>query len=197
MPNLPIARRRELLLDAGVRVIARSGVAAATTRAIVNEAGMPLASFHYAFTNHEEFLLRLIERQLVPAPSPEPTADTFPEALEQFLGELLVQDAATQGVVAELAIYGVLRDGLREETSQRLADYDRQLADGLQRLADDFGMEWTIAPERLAKQVNAWRFGAVVQSAYARRGASYVHESGAKECAILLGGTARPARAAS
>lgn len=45
--RLAIAQRRELLLAAAWRVMIKDGVAAATTRAICAEAGMPQSSFHY------------------------------------------------------------------------------------------------------------------------------------------------------
>lgn len=60
MPRIPAAERRAALIDAGLRLIARDGLAQATTRAIVAEAGMSLASFHYAFESRDAFLDELI-----------------------------------------------------------------------------------------------------------------------------------------
>jgi AcrR family transcriptional regulator len=42
-------------------VVKRDGVAGATTRAIVNEAGMPLGAFHYAFSSRDELLGAVVE----------------------------------------------------------------------------------------------------------------------------------------
>lgn len=193
MANMRIAERRELLLDAGVRVIARSGLASATTRAVVTEAGMPLASFHYAFESHEDFLRRLVERELVPHQVPIPAADSFPEALRAFLRLLVDDDAADNGVAAELALYGVLRDGLRGELADRMQDYDSHLADTLRELARANGMEWSMDPERLAPQVNAWRFGSVVHAAYRRHGTAYAPHDGVEEFSEMLAYAARPA----
>jgi AcrR family transcriptional regulator len=53
------ARRAELL-QAALRVMSRDGIAAGTTRAIVAEAGMPLATFHYCFRSRNELLRELI-----------------------------------------------------------------------------------------------------------------------------------------
>lgn len=53
--------RREVLARAALAVIAREGVHAATTRAIVAEAGMPLASFHYAVASRDELLRDVVE----------------------------------------------------------------------------------------------------------------------------------------
>jgi AcrR family transcriptional regulator len=60
MPRVSAADRRTALVRAALRVVARDGVAAATTRAIVAEAGMSLASFHYAFTSRDELMVELI-----------------------------------------------------------------------------------------------------------------------------------------
>lgn len=186
MPNIPISRRRGLLLEAGVRVIARSGVAAATTRAIVAEAGMPLASFHYAFVSHEEFLLRLIERELTPALPAQPTTASFPRAIEDFLRGLLLQDGAPHNIALELAVHAIQREALRDETSRRMVAYDKQIAEALGELATAHQMTWSIPPAQLAPQVNAWRFGSAIQASYVRRGSSYATSDGAKEFSALL-----------
>jgi len=53
--------RREALGRAALAVIARDGIHAATTRAIVAEAGMPLASFHYAVASRDDLLRDVVE----------------------------------------------------------------------------------------------------------------------------------------
>lgn len=79
MPRIPAGERRAALIDAGLRLIARDGLARATTRAIVAEAGMSLASFHYAFESREAFLDELIavvvaneQQAVLPAPDVGP-----------------------------------------------------------------------------------------------------------------------------
>ena len=61
MTRIPVADRRTALVQAALRVVARDGVAAASTRRIVGEAGMPLASFHYVFESRDELMAQLIE----------------------------------------------------------------------------------------------------------------------------------------
>ena len=56
MAHTPVDERRRALLAATLRVVASSGLAAASTRAIVAEADMSLASFHYAFDSRDELL---------------------------------------------------------------------------------------------------------------------------------------------
>ncbi|WP_353827174.1 TetR/AcrR family transcriptional regulator [Agromyces sp. SYSU T0242] len=60
MARMPAAERRAALIEAGLRVVAREGIAGASTRAIVAEAGMSLASFHYAFESRDAFLDEMI-----------------------------------------------------------------------------------------------------------------------------------------
>lgn len=61
MPRIPATERRAELARAALVVIARDGLAAATTRAIVAEAGMSLASFHYAVPSREELLRDVVD----------------------------------------------------------------------------------------------------------------------------------------
>jgi len=60
MTRIPPADRRAALVQAALRVIARDGVTAATTRRIVGEAGMSLASFHYVFESRDELMAELV-----------------------------------------------------------------------------------------------------------------------------------------
>ncbi len=169
MSNLRVGRRRELLLEAGERVIARVGLEGATTRAVVTEAGMPLASFHYAFTSREEFVRLLLDRHVTPRPLPLPEGGTFEEALTAFLTALAGQDAEDGDVAASLAFHAMRHDGLRAVVAERAAQFDDGLADDLASLAADRGREWLVDPHRLAGQLNCWRFGSNVREAFLRR----------------------------
>lgn len=60
MARISSADRRESIIHAALRVIQREGVQAATTRAIVAEADMPLASFHYAFRSRDDMMRNLV-----------------------------------------------------------------------------------------------------------------------------------------
>ena len=60
MARIPASERRAALIEAALRVVSQHGIAHATTRAIVAEAGMSLASFHYAFDSRDELIDELI-----------------------------------------------------------------------------------------------------------------------------------------
>lgn len=90
MHRMPLSERREQLVDAAVTVIANRGLSAATTRAIVAEASMPLASFHHVFESHHMCLVKamgvLVDRQAADLRFPEPGDETLAEYLFRALG---------------------------------------------------------------------------------------------------------------
>jgi AcrR family transcriptional regulator len=67
MPSRPVPvrrpsdERRRDLVEAALRVMARDGVAAASTRAITAEAGMAQSRFHYCFRSKAELLREVVE----------------------------------------------------------------------------------------------------------------------------------------
>ena len=56
MARMPLADRRQQLVDAAIAVMKRDGVNKATTRAIVAEAGTSLSVFHYCFESKDALL---------------------------------------------------------------------------------------------------------------------------------------------
>ncbi|NMO01591.1 TetR family transcriptional regulator [Gordonia sp. TBRC 11910] len=61
MTRMSVEERRSALVNAAYRVIADLGVEGATTRRICAQAGMPLASFHYAFESRTALLRAVID----------------------------------------------------------------------------------------------------------------------------------------
>jgi AcrR family transcriptional regulator len=53
-------QRREQLVEAGARVVARDGIAAASTRRIAEEAGVPQGLVHYWFSRKEELVEEVV-----------------------------------------------------------------------------------------------------------------------------------------
>lgn len=117
MPRIPAAERRAALIDAGLRLIARDGLAQATTRAIVAEAGMSLASFHYAFESREAFLDELIavvvaneQQAVLPAPDVGPDGGDLRAILEDGLLRYLdhlASDPEHEQAMLELTQYAL------------------------------------------------------------------------------------------
>lgn len=94
------AARREVLLDAVLRILADVGADAVTHRRVAEEAGLPLASTTYYFDSKEHLLTAALER----------AADRDIARLKAFLAEA----SEASGDPLDLAIDAVLEPG--EET---------------------------------------------------------------------------------
>jgi DNA-binding transcriptional regulator YbjK len=113
MSRIPATERRAALAHAALAVIARDGLAAATTRAIVAEAGMPLASFHYAVPSRDELLRDVVELVV---------AEEGSAALAPLLAEAgSIREAAVLAMTAYLEL--VKRDPGREQAMFELTQY--------------------------------------------------------------------------
>ncbi|GEA88148.1 TetR/AcrR family transcriptional regulator [Cellulomonas cellasea] len=56
MNRMPVAARREQLIEAALSVASRDGIDAATVRAVAAEAGVSLGVVHYCFQDKDELL---------------------------------------------------------------------------------------------------------------------------------------------
>ncbi|MER7915939.1 MULTISPECIES: TetR family transcriptional regulator [unclassified Streptomyces] len=81
--------RRQQLIEAAIRVVAREGADRATTRKIADEAKAPLASLHYCFQNKENLLLAVFTQLSTEVPVgvalPEGGSATLSDVIEQSL----------------------------------------------------------------------------------------------------------------
>ncbi len=167
-PRIPVQDRRRALVDAAVRVIARDGVAAASTRAVVAEAGMSLASLHYAFPSREHLLEAVIaqvtdqeqeaaEEGLLPfdpdvaagADRPD-LAAVIRTGLDRYL-DLLAADPDREQALLELALYALRTPGQR---AARVAQYDvyrAAAAASLATAARATGSRWTVPLAEVAR----------------------------------------------
>lgn len=155
MPRIAVEERRQLLVAAALRVVSERGLEAATTRAIVSEAGMSLASFHYAFGSRDELIDRLIDEVLVveeAAILPAATAggsleDLIAAGLNGYLGHLRA-DPAREQVMLEFALHA-LRTG-SPLAARQYAQYTRIALRSLQLAARATGRRWATPPETVA-----------------------------------------------
>ncbi len=144
MPASPSPRRRRAaaaatsdeLVAAAIRVIGRHGVAAATTRRIADEAGVPLGTVHYWFSDKEQLLaevVRVVVDQLErasavasPADTPASPAD-LREALGAAFASIADDDAGVQLGYYELTALALRTPRLRELARHQYRSY-RELA---------------------------------------------------------------------
>ena len=154
MPRLAVAQRREALVEAALRVMGRDGLAAGTTRAVVAEAGMSLASFHYAFASRDELLAELVRRvvgrELAAATAGLDAAGTDPAAglagcLRAAAGGYLTHLEADPGVeqlMLELTLHAVRDPTLRPVAREQYRVYTEAATALLRRTADLTGSAW-------------------------------------------------------
>ncbi|MFT4284054.1 MAG: TetR family transcriptional regulator [Protaetiibacter sp.] len=150
--------RREALVQAAVRVIARGGVAAATTRAVVAEAKMPLGAFHYVFTSRDELLSEVVrtitdgERMAAELALPEGAGleATVAAALASYL-DLLIADPHRELALTELSLYGLRHDPALARRQHEL--YFLEMEAVLRQVAERCGIRWTEPLPELARRL--------------------------------------------
>lgn len=158
MSRIPAAERRESLANAALAVIAREGLAAATTRAIVAEAGMPLASFHYAVASRDELLREVIDlvvaREGAAAGSFLKHATTPGEAIQLALHGYLDHvrsDPGAEQAMFELTQYALRTPQLADLPAEQYRRYHALAADLLEAGAAILKIEWSIPVPDLAR----------------------------------------------
>ncbi|GAA4179878.1 TetR/AcrR family transcriptional regulator [Gryllotalpicola koreensis] len=172
MAHIPANERREALIAAALRVVARDGIAGATTRAIVAEAGMPLASFHYVFASHDELMAELVQRAVneeYRAIAPLLGSDVTDAALGDlvYAGLQRYLDSVKAEPERERAMLELTQYALRDERTAHLArlQYERytelvQMA--LEAAAGRTGWRWNTPLVEVARMVVALADGMTI-----------------------------------
>ncbi|GAA2655502.1 TetR/AcrR family transcriptional regulator [Paractinoplanes durhamensis] len=195
--RIPPGQRRDELVAAAIRVIARSGVAKATTRAVVAEADMPLGAFHYIFGSHDELMRAVIEtvtddeRLVAEAASIDATSveAAILSGLNAYI-DLLVAEPERELALLELGLFARRQsaDGLMRSQWQT---YFETAAGLLQYAAVLTGTRWASPLDELARTLIAVVDGITIgwladhDTAAARRTAAFV--------AVAFAAHARPA----
>ena len=150
MARMSSVDRRLEIVQAALRVIGEVGVQGATTRAIVAEAGMSLASFHYAFASRDEMMEELIayvvENQTVAAFSTirygSDIRTTVRDGLQAFF-EAIVADPGHEQVLFELMLFALRTPGLEPLTKKQWKNYRDGATELLNAAAVNAGIEWS------------------------------------------------------
>ncbi len=108
MNRLPVAERREQLIEAALAVASRDGIDAATVRAVAAEAGVSLGVVHYCFQDKDE-LLRAMAHAITSA------------NLERSMGELPADLTAEQVIDGTI---DSLWDGIEASRGSQLLSYE-------------------------------------------------------------------------
>lgn len=175
MPRVPATERRTLLAAAALRVLAREGLAAVTTRAVVAEAGMKLASFHYVYDSRTELLRDLVAGVVAgeragalagladvdlagPAGSGRVDAgvveDVVLGCLRGYLA-LVVADPGREQGMFELTQHALREPALDGLAGEQYAHYHALVAELLDELGARLGVTWDADLPDLARLVVA------------------------------------------
>lgn len=166
MTRIPAPERRAALIEAALRVVAREGIARATTRAIVGEAGMSLASFHYAFDSRDELIDELIrtvvarELQAV-VPELEPgisLRELLEHGLSRYLDHLRADPEHEQAML-ELTQYALRSPDRRALATGQYARYAELATETLTLAAAHTNVTWRIPVEQVARMLVAFTDG--------------------------------------
>ncbi|MGN6125930.1 MAG: TetR/AcrR family transcriptional regulator [Humibacter sp.] len=160
---MSVAERRVALVAAALRVIARQGMSAATTRAIAAEAGMPQASFHYAFESRDELMREVVrnvvereETSILPAIAPEAAPADMRDALRSGLQHYFAgvkSDPDHERAMFELAQYSQRTPGSEQLAAQQYASYFELAEASLAAAEQLVGARWTVPVDQVAKML--------------------------------------------
>lgn len=169
MPRMAASDRRAELLEAAIRVMTRDGVAKATTRAIVNEAGMPLGVFHYCFDSRAQ-LLELVTETLTEryvaevrglyAPHKE-IRDSILDSMHAFWKGFEANPREHQ-ISYELTQYALRNPGFENVAKRQYEIFLSAHASLLELAADNAGIEWTEPVPVLVRYVHSTIDGLVM-----------------------------------
>jgi AcrR family transcriptional regulator len=168
--RIPVRERRQALVEAAMRVMEREGIAAATTRAICAEAGMPNGFFHYCFASKQELMLEVAQQfrrhfmdmfKLAEGLEGDVRA-VVSAALTAFLADVAA-DPDIHQLTYELPLHA-LRDPELGEIARRCYEDNEVVAAQFLRVAADIaGCEWTEPVDRLARFLAVAVDGTVIQ----------------------------------
>jgi AcrR family transcriptional regulator len=158
MARIAVDERRELLVEAAIRVMVRDGVAKATTRSIVAEAGMSLAAFHYSFRSKHELLENVIEtitsHTLDTAVEALWSAGTVEEKLRTAFDTYwrhLLANPGEHRLTYELTQYALHQPGLVSVAKRQYQAYIEAASTLIDAMAQSSDVTWTVPVPVLAR----------------------------------------------
>lgn len=148
---MPQARRQQTAISrqekverlqvAAISVIARNGVTQASTRAIASEAGLNLATVHYAFDGKDDLLTSLLERLLKDSRHLVTTAAQDCKSAQDAIARVaqaywqhVTQNPDLQRVNFELGLYAMTNTEYGERSKLQFSAFHEHVASLLQPL---------------------------------------------------------------
>jgi AcrR family transcriptional regulator len=154
MTRMPLAERRQQLVDAAIAVMTRDGVNKATTRSIVAEAGTSLSVFHYCFDSKQALLESVVKTIVGKTVSlAEASFDPNAEQLELIRSAMSAYWSHVIAHPAEhLLTYELTQYCLREPEFEHVARHQYEhYANAFLALLDSAGLTSTWPMETLSR----------------------------------------------
>jgi TetR/AcrR family transcriptional regulator, regulator of biofilm formation and stress response len=156
--RMNVDERRARLVDAAIQVMSREGVSHATTRAIVNEAGMTTGAFHYSFFSKEELVLevmRVLTARAFQAVRDQLGPDTRgPDVIDRVIAayvDHVATDVARRQLSFELTLHALREPGLREAAVELYRSQLDRAEELLKDVARSGRFEWRMPPAELSR----------------------------------------------
>jgi AcrR family transcriptional regulator len=165
------SKRREQLVGAARRVLARDGVVGTTLRSVAAEADVPLGTLHYVFPSKELLLRAVIEDVMEEISGVLRTAADLGGGLEHAIRQgvetywttVVVDDPQLQLAQHELLIYALRTPGLEDLGRWQIEGYSRVVAEWCHEAADNAGETCAVPFDTLAQVLVASIIGLVLQ----------------------------------
>ena len=163
--------RRAELVQAAARVVSRDGVAAATTRRIAEEAGLPQGLVHYWFASKDELIQEVVTSLLAQfeeaaaAPAVADVGDPAGYVLSAFraaFGVVQADDPGRQLATYELTTWALRTPRLRDVARQQYAAYRQTAAAIVAPWLAAHGQDFPASAAALAQFVAVLFDGAVL-----------------------------------
>ncbi len=169
MKRLPIAERREQLIEAAITVASRDGIDAATVRAVAAEAGVSLGVVHYCFQDKDELLEAMaheITRQNLSQSLLEmPVSGDADVIIGRALELLWTGISATRGsqlLSYELTTYSMRHPEVRQVSVNQYVVSHEAARQFLETLARSARIDWTLPIEVMSRLVVMMTDGVVL-----------------------------------
>lgn len=169
MNRLPVAERREQLVEAAIAVASRDGMDAATVRAVATEAGVSLGVVHYCFRDKDELLSamahEIMRRRLTSSLLEMPERGEPETIVAGALGLLWSGISSSRGsqlLSYELTTYSMRHAEVSQGAVNRYAVSRAAARQFLEKMARSARIEWTVPVEVLERAVVMMTDGVVL-----------------------------------
>ena len=163
MNRMPVAERREQLIEAAITVASRDGIEAATVRAVAAEAGVSLGVVHYCFQDKSE-LMRAMAHAITMQNSTAdlsgvPVGADSEAVVQAFISAFWISISSARG--PQLLSYELTTASLRHEELRNVAleQYRGQWSAAeavLEQIAQVANVAWTHPVPEIARTVVAF-----------------------------------------